>query len=296
MVDCGPTRYGATAGAGCGQRTCTGVDYVDRIYDWRRRNFWDYACPFQFASGNSTFAGCRLLAQPNELTRPHLRYKEPTSYADYLATLGDYPQVVTNVLATKKPLTNVLAPPKKKEITNVLSPLKKSDGLLREGCVGCSIVPNCGDRDGQFSFAACAECDDRCAPQPVFKRRMLYNGQTFKPPSSLPVLDRYQWVQPEAMYYFYSPSEYMQAYDAIYNGNLQPRAKFNFQNPKEQTRLWAGIPPASSGEKQQAASSNAGKRVDDTCRDVPVPYYRDYLDSQYNCGCNRSRCSCAMSK
>lgn len=235
-------------------RACTRIDYVDRMYDARRRNFWNYACPWQFATGNATFGGCSLQAQPNARTKPLLRYTQPNSYSEYMCQVHN--------------------------INNTEEQVKASDHFEdKRGCVGCSIVPV--NEDNTF--------DEGCGPKPVFKRRMRDNGQTFKPPSSLPVLDRYQWAQPESLYYFDSPKEYAKAYDAIYNGNLTPEARFHFQNPAEQTRLWAGIPPTAPPVPFRSIEPPYS-----TCGNVPIPYYRNYLESKGACGCNREQCAASV--
>lgn len=250
-----------------GTRTCTGVDYAERIYDSRRQNFWDYACPWQFATGNATVnCSCSQSAQPNARSRPTLRYTQPNSFGEYL-------QRVHGLAAADSGDNEA----------DGGCEIARAGGPDRAGCVRCPIVPNCGNRDGAFASG------EACAPQPVFKRRMVYNGgPVFKPASRLPILDRYQWAQPESMYYFDSPQEFAEAYDGIYNGNAALRARFNFQNPAEQTRLWAGVPPPVPPPAECANPSAPHQ----TCGDVPVPYYRNYLESRYACGCNRQRCTC----
>jgi len=315
--------------------TCTAVDYANRIYDSRRRNFWSYACPWQFATGNATFAGCRLQTVPNARTTPQLTYAQPNSYAEYLAgvhnTCGPSDVILSDSLQIEQdaanwqqqqqqaPISNVLQTPQRntvqqKPIANVLQEGDKTPQQIvdsnatlmesvpmnrpfdwperrrscvavgdtsRPGCRQCSIEPNCGNRDGTFG--------GNCAPQPPFKRRMRYNGgPVFRPASSLPALDRYQWAQPESLYWFDSPEQWADAYAGVYSSDAAPRAKFNFQNPSEQTRLWAGVPPPT---KAPCASEPGERAAYSTCAQTNVPYYRNYLESKYACGCNRQRCT-----
>lgn len=300
--------------------TCAAVDYTNRIYDSRRRNFWDYTCPWQFATGSATFGGCKLQATPNARTAPQLTYAQPNSFAEYMAGVHDVCEpskpsssnALSDNLSSQKPIANVLLQDDpRKPIANVLLQAKPTNAAhsvgprrskpyawqewrqtggcvsvgdtRRPGCRQCSIEPSCGGSDNSGSFAT------SCAPQAPFRRRMRYNGgPVFRPPSSLPALDRYQWSQPESLYWFDSPQEWAEAYDGIYNGNITPRAKFNFQNPAEQTRLWAGVPPPT---KAPCASEPGERAAYATCATTNLPYYRNYLESKYACGCNRQRCT-----
>lgn len=253
---------------------CTSGDYVNSIYDANRPNFYDYACAFSFANGNATFGGnsaCSRAAKEaaalKKATEPALIYREPVSYADYLRSVHSqqHQQQQYQQQATDMSLFN--------NSTLLQDPARCSN------CQPCSIVP-CGSGSEPFQSG--------CGPQPMFQRRMRYNGgEPFKPASALPILDRYQWSQPESLYTFDSDEEFQRAFDGIYNGNTALRAKFNFQNPREQQRLWYGIVDRQS---QRCISSEPIAAATSECDSVPVPYYRNYLESRHACRCNRLRC------
>lgn len=242
--------------------SCSSSDYANAIYDSRRANFYDYACAFSFANGN--VAGRCNDKNPavakSAKEQSQLVYREPNSFGEYMKMVhATTNSIETNENASSKPTAT------------------------------CSIAP-CGNSGPNFSTG--------CASQTPFQRRMRYNGSApFKPASALPILDTYQWSQPESLYVFDTEEEYEEAFNGIYNGNLPLRRKFNFQNPKEQQRLWNGIGQNQQQPKQPKQPTLDATNCDcqsnrcySTSSSVPIPYYRNYLESQYACGCNQKRC------
>lgn len=255
---------------------CVSQDYANQIYDARRSNFWDYACLFNFADGGATFpadnACCGrgatdVLAAKTEKRKrcqqTNIVYTQPNSFAEYMRQVHD--------LGTE----NGSSSGRNGRTTSVCGPLCRC-----QNCRPCTIEPESGGGVyGSFRPG--------CCPQPPFQRKMIpQGGPVFKPASALPVLDRYQWVQPESLYHFDTQAEWQKAYDGIYNANPALEAKFHFQNPAEQQRLWYGIKPP----QQQKQGPQPKVECTQCGLDVPIPYYRGYLESNYSCGCNQRKC------
>lgn len=255
--------------------TCASSQYARRIYAQKQANFWEYACPFQFASGAATFGtGCGSGSVLSESSRccgsasesaekdktlpANLRYTEPLSYAAYKR----------HVTAQDLDSSNG------KFGGHNLAPVVGDTDCLN--CQPCTIEPS----SGPAKFGA------GCGPQPAPVRRMAPNVVVFRPASSLPVLNAYQWSSPESLYAFDSEEEYREAYNALYNGQMPLKTRFRFQSPQEQQRIWYGLAADNIGQ-QQAKDT----RVQCTeCGQVPIPYYRNYLESRYACACNQNKC------
>ena len=258
--------------------TCTGAQYADDIYDAKRSNFWEYTCPFRFATGSATFGAscgngsiqsntsgcCGSAAQSAADSIGALRYREPLLFAAYQQRVR-----ATDVLEQNRAASGA--------VLNATADAPRIGDTACIGCRDCSIEPSCG----------AAEFGSGCGPRPLPERRMRHNAVPFKPASSFPLLDRYPSGQAQALYAFDSEQAYIDAYNGIYNGQAPLRSRFHFQSPKEQQRLWYGVAPPNIGERP---AKNIRANCDD-CQQVPVPYYRNYLESRYACGCNRRQCA-----
>lgn len=254
--------------------TCASAQYTEQIYDAKRHNFWDYTCPYRFATGSATFgASCgtgsissqtsccgRHDAEQKDATAPaDLRYTEPLSFAAYQARVR---------------ATDTETRDGQSEQVRASAPRCGDTACI--GCRDCSIEPS-----GNLTQFA-----PGCGPRPLPERRMRHNAVVFKPASSFPILDRYPSGQAQSLYAFDNEQDYVDAYNAIYNGQMPLRSRFRFQNPKEQQRLWYGVAPRDIGERPKAML----RAECSDCQEVPVPYYRNYLESRYACACNRRQC------
>lgn len=229
------------------------TDYADNIYNDRRTNYWGHAC----ARDLNGFSPSGCYSDPKK----PLNYTEPRSFDAYMRQVHNIPSRV------------------------------RHQGMTHEQCTACRgknkepslIVP----QNNAPPF--CSGCEPNRRPG---GRRMVTQGRTFRPASSLPVLDRYNWMEPESLYTFDNDEEYQDAYNSIWNDNTPPTLMFNFQNPEEQMRLWYGGLAPKVSKIQRNAEKCCGARRGETPKGVPpIPYNKSYIDVRYSCGCNKAQCS-----
>ena len=158
--------------------TCTGAQYADDIYDAKRSNFWEYTCPFRFATGSATFGAscgngsiqsntsgcCGSAAQSAADSIGALRYREPLSFAAYQQRVR-----ATDVLEQNRAASGA--------VLNATADAPRIGDTACIGCRDCSIEPSCG----------AAEFGSGCGPRPLPERRMRHNAVPFKPASSFPL-------------------------------------------------------------------------------------------------------------